>query len=442
MAKQYDVIVIGAGPAGLMAAKTTGENGLKTALIERKKDISKIRRSDGGGLGVNSYLFKQMLLYNPRDRRFCFPTCGFSICYDGPIESIYGFRIYSPGGKYISLGDWKEMKKDPEKNRVGVALDKGVLLKGILDEVEKKQDVDVYLGTNFTNIEKIGSRWKITTHTDELIARCVVAADGVNSRTTRLLGLNKHRKFMGTSRQVSITMKNVEPPEEKDGLMFILTDYGIFDILPLCYKEKFHVGALTHDPKENLLEKIEKLINEDRVFSSWFKKAEKTGEAQSCVVNLNSPLENPFHDGVLIIGDAAWIQEMGNMAAFCCGWKAANAIALAFIEDKFDQETFMDYLQWWNENFYKPFGHIEFGEFNFSKYLAADDMDYLVSLVTEPLPATLDFFQLFAEIKDAYRDLIPRIQEERPDIFKKLIAMRDAREEDKKEGVKAGIPNR
>ncbi len=160
------------------------------------------------------------------------------------------------------------------------------------------------------------------------------------------------------------------------------------------------------------------------------------------MVNLNSPLENPYHDGVLIIGDAAWVQEMGNMAALCCGWKIANAITLASIEDKFNEETFADYLQWWDDNFYKPFGHIEFGEFKFSKYLTADDMDYLASLIRKPLPATLDFFQLFSELKIAYMDLIPRIKEERPDVYEKLLTMRDARETDKKQSIQAGIPNR
>ena len=156
MTKVYDLIIVGAGPAGLMAAKVAGENGLKTALIERKKDITKIRRSDGGGLGLKEYLFNQLLIYNPRDKRFCIPTCGFSLKYDGPIKSIFGFRIYSPGGNYIALGDWKEMKKDPEKNRVGVALDKGLLLKTLLEEIKEKPDVDVYGGTNVTNVEKTG----------------------------------------------------------------------------------------------------------------------------------------------------------------------------------------------------------------------------------------------------------------------------------------------
>ena len=41
---KYDVIVIGAGPAGLMAAKTAAEDGLKVLLIERKKEITEINR--------------------------------------------------------------------------------------------------------------------------------------------------------------------------------------------------------------------------------------------------------------------------------------------------------------------------------------------------------------------------------------------------------------
>jgi len=36
---KYDVIVVGGGPGGLMAAKTAAENGLKVLLIERKKDV-------------------------------------------------------------------------------------------------------------------------------------------------------------------------------------------------------------------------------------------------------------------------------------------------------------------------------------------------------------------------------------------------------------------
>ncbi len=39
MARRYDIVVIGAGPAGFIAVKAAGENGLNVALMERKTDI-------------------------------------------------------------------------------------------------------------------------------------------------------------------------------------------------------------------------------------------------------------------------------------------------------------------------------------------------------------------------------------------------------------------
>ena len=64
MNKTYDLIVVGAGPAGLMAAKAAGEAGLKTAVLERKKDISNIHRSCGGVLNVNEPTFGEVVRFD------------------------------------------------------------------------------------------------------------------------------------------------------------------------------------------------------------------------------------------------------------------------------------------------------------------------------------------------------------------------------------------
>jgi len=50
---KYDVIVVGAGPAGLMAAKTAAEDGLKVLLIERKRNITEIKRLCAQGTAID-----------------------------------------------------------------------------------------------------------------------------------------------------------------------------------------------------------------------------------------------------------------------------------------------------------------------------------------------------------------------------------------------------
>ena len=68
----YDLIVVGAGPAGLMAAKTAGENGLRVALLERKTHPEKITRSCCMALmGINEFTFGDHVIFNQRDKRLC-----------------------------------------------------------------------------------------------------------------------------------------------------------------------------------------------------------------------------------------------------------------------------------------------------------------------------------------------------------------------------------
>ncbi len=40
----YDLVIVGAGPGGLMAARTAARDGLKVLLVERRKQIGTVRR--------------------------------------------------------------------------------------------------------------------------------------------------------------------------------------------------------------------------------------------------------------------------------------------------------------------------------------------------------------------------------------------------------------
>jgi hypothetical protein len=58
------------------------------------------------------------------------------------------------------------------------------------------------------------------------------------------------------------------------------------------------------------------------------------------------------------------------------------------------------------------------------EYLSGDDINYLASLVGESLPATMNFFTILKQIGTTFSELLPQIQDERPDIMQRLLGYR------------------
>ena len=105
LAKRYDVIVVGAGPAGFLAARAAGENGFEVALLERKTDLTVMVRGCAQTLDSPlEYLHLDLYRCNVRDKRLCFPAHGFSVKYDGPYRTVYSSQSYSPSGNKMQSG--------------------------------------------------------------------------------------------------------------------------------------------------------------------------------------------------------------------------------------------------------------------------------------------------------------------------------------------------
>ena len=146
MTKRYDVIVVGAGPAGLVAAKAAGEDGFGVALLERKPDLTVIDTEFAATLeSANEYLHHVLYRCNTRDRRICFPAHGFSVKYDGPYKNVYSWQMYSPNGNRIQAGVVEEQKKKGDYGKITVVTDKEILLRCLLEEA-KACSVEVFPG--------------------------------------------------------------------------------------------------------------------------------------------------------------------------------------------------------------------------------------------------------------------------------------------------------
>ena len=75
--KKYDLIVVGAGPSGLLAAKAAGNAGLEVALVDRKSDLTRLERTCGQTMvSMNEYYFGDLTFYNPKGKRFGFSKNG------------------------------------------------------------------------------------------------------------------------------------------------------------------------------------------------------------------------------------------------------------------------------------------------------------------------------------------------------------------------------
>jgi len=386
MAKKYDLIVVGGGPGGLVAAKTAAEDGLKVVLIERKKNITEITRTCleifyirklsacKAGLHGDGYIEPVSLEVGDDKYKFNFPGPGFSLDYSGPLKSYYNWIEVSPS-KYLMY-----RRKDAIW---GFFYDKEVFVAGLLDSAQKA-GVEVLPATigmaaeNTPDGVKVQVRGKAGEETLE--ASRAIAADGRESNIVDSLGLNKKRL-------------ELTPPRRGGGLVGyeiegVETDLPQGSFISLCIPSinrlmTIFLGQMAGD-KMVLISGAEEILQEfmNRPnFSPWFRHARvvrKTATAGGGVKHgLLGPVKEPVEGNVAVIGDAgapieSWIQ----------GAVASAYLAVKAIEKELGgQSGYQEYIDWWQQAFYfhKPdYWRMVFGMFALANAWSCDeDVDYV-----------------------------------------------------------------
>jgi len=432
MAKKYDVIVVGAGPAGFLAAKAAGENGLDVALLERKADPGQLTRACGQTLVCfNEYWLGNITRYNTRDKRICFPSDGFSFEYDGPHENIYSLRRYTPKGHKIDFGDYEQQKSRGDYGRVGLAFDKEIMLRCLLEQV-KACSVDVFPGINVEKVTSTAEGVRVEGSGQNFEGTYVIAADGANSRIAQVMGFNEDRTYYYNLYCISCYMSGLELPVPHDMVIstsaFLKEGDASFYVIPRPAGGEYNILVLSHNPGVNLVAAVDYFMNE-AFCAPWFKKAKKS-TVMSAVLTCRSPIVDPYRDRVLVAGDVGAQLEIENQGAMISGWRAGQAISTAVQEKNLGLETtgISRYVNWWKEA-YANFFDFEnaLRGFALPYILTAEEQEYFYGYIKETLPALWSpgGTEQAKVVAGAIAKATSNLEQDRPDIFQKLQRSRN-----------------
>ena len=429
MADNYDVIVVGAGPAGLVAAKTAAESGFKVALLERKSDFTVVDRACGATLdSANEYLHHDLYACNPRDKRLSFPAHGFSVKYDGPWTDLYSIHVCSPGGNQIEMGVAAEQKKKGNYGKITSILDKEILLRGLLEEA-KDHSVEVFSGVNVDKVTATDDGVTVGGSGQSFRGRYVIAADGINSPVARITGFNVGRTYYCQFRAITHYVSDVELPESDTA--YNIT--GFIDGLPalaFVHRSASEGGYVfivaTLHPEINFKAAVE-YFTKEAFCAPWFKGA-KILRTFSANANCYSHIDQPCKGRVLVTGDVGSTQELEITGAIIAGWKAGHAIALALHEENFGLEITgtRKYAEWWQKDYTECYSSDSYMKVWALPYLLTkpEEIDYLFGLIKKPLPASYNPYNMAKNMGVALREVFPIAEKERPELLQKMAKMR------------------
>jgi len=396
MKSKYDILVIGGGPAGALAAKTAAKAGNSVCLIEKRPAIgTPVRCAEG----IGKDLLKEYVKPDPR-------------WISADIERA---RIIAPNGTTISL------EQDKAGNEVGYVLDRKIFDRELVWQAAEA-GADVFVKTRATapimengavrgaNVISIGTP-------AEIRAEVVIAADGVEARFARRAGLDTTvplREMMSCA-QYLMTDIDIDAGSTDFYLGNAIAPEGYLWIFPKGERTA-NVGIGISGRRSRDGSRAKDYL--DRFVAKNFPDG-KMIEAIVGGVPVCRPLECTVADGLMVVGDAARVVDpitgggIGN--ALFTGRLAGQVASDCIAAGDCSKEALMAYDTGWRTS--KMGASIE-RNYKIKEYFVTLDDAKLNTLADSIASASLKEFSVRAIIKE----LIKR----NPKMILELKALRDA----------------
>lgn len=284
---EYDVVVVGAGPAGSTTARFAALGGCRTLLLEKRQEIGSPVRC---GEGLARHFVEDTKL--PYDRKWV-------------GREVKGAKIFSPNGTELTI------EEKHAGNEVGIVLERDAFDKAVAKEAAK-EGAEIWIKATATAVLKEDG-WirgvRVKRMEDELSvrAKCVVAADGYESQVGRWAGFKTLLRAGDVTGTLQYRLTNIGPGHD-------FPDYCEF-WLGTCAP----AGYIWVFPKDETTANVGIGVSLDRLktrhdikgfLDRWIAKDDRMARAQPLDwvtggVSTSPPIQKSVGNGVALVGDAA-----------------------------------------------------------------------------------------------------------------------------------------
>jgi digeranylgeranylglycerophospholipid reductase len=284
MALDYDILVVGAGPAGSLTAKWAAENGARVLIIEKRAEVgSPIRCGEGLDKdGVNKMGIK------PNNRWIA--------------NEVKGAHVIAPNGTTV------ELKEGMAGNEVGYVIKRDIFDKDMA-KLAVKAGADIMVRTSAIEVIKKdgyikGVKAKHMGERFDINANIVVGADGFESQVGRWAGINTTIKPKDIYSCFQYDMVGIDIDSN-------YSDFYLGSYAPGGYAWAFPKGD--HRANVGLGLQVAKIKDKGapkRVLDGFVAGQKHLAKGTPIAhiagaVSVCAPIEKTVGDGILLIGDAA-----------------------------------------------------------------------------------------------------------------------------------------
>lgn len=418
----YDLIIIGAGPAGLMAASTAAKAGLNVLVVEKKKDITKVTRTCSAQFVLDEGYEGETIRL--QDEKILFTKNQFEVPYTGRTMDILHTNYFSPKGYKVQFGH-------EDGRPCTVKFDKGALLKGLMEQCEQ-QGVTFRFGclacggSDNGDQVQVEVRWE--GNREVVTGKKLIIAEGVNANMTELFGFNEGRKLFGMPYVEEFCVAGTKGFEPHSWNQFYGNVYHPFaEVIVGTSIESADIVNVTITGMNGIYPKdlFQKIITESPLKEN-FAGAEIIGRT-GCSVKSFVSLNKPCKENVIVIGDSAAHVETIVQGALMCGFHAGNAI----VKELNGEDGYSEYTTWWNKAFdFNRMDGLQFVQFYGTLGIKArftdDEIDYLFKLLEgQMLCGDFSQFDVPKTLWNALLAYEDKMKDEKPEIYEKVKPIKE-----------------